>query len=162
MTINRSIREGATAGLLGAATVALWFFVVDLVTGRALYTPLTLGESFLNILGLWRGQGMLEVIVLYTIWHVLAFVIVGTLAAWVLNVSETEPGHLAGLFLLFAVFEIAFYLYLFILSRNGRFVDIAWYQIGAANLLAAFVMGRYLFRRHPGALHEMDKALAGR
>jgi hypothetical protein len=156
------MKEGMRAGLLGAAAVALWFFVVDLLMGRPLATPTALGESLLGVLGLDRGQSTTEIVVLYTVWHVVAFMLVAVLTAWMLNVSEREPSHLAGLFLLFAVFEAAFYLYLYLLSRNGRFVFIAWYQIGAANLLAAFVMGRYLFGRHPGALHRMSEALAGR
>ena len=160
--VSRTLKEGTRAGLLGAAAVALWFFVVDLVMGHPLATPTALGGSLLGVLGLERGQGTAEIVVLYTIWHVAVFVLVGTLTAWMLDVSDREPSHLAGLFLLFAVFEVAFYLYVYLLSRSGRFVNIAWYQIGAANLLAAFVMGRWLFRRHPGAMHRMSEALAGR
>lgn len=162
MAVNRSIREGVWAGLLGAATVAIWFFVVDLVMGRPLYTPATLGEAFMTILGPLRGEGTLQFTLLYTLVHVIVFVIFGILVAWVMNASEKEPSHLAGLFILFVVFEVGFYLYLLILSRNGRFIDIAWYQIGLANLAAAFVMGRYLFRKHPDAIRQMDEALAGR
>ena len=116
----------------------------------------------LGVVGLLRGQGALELITVYTVWHVLAFVIFGILVAWILNASEAEPSHLAGLFLLFAAFEIGFYLFLYTLSLRGSLVDIAWYQIGAANLLAAVVMGRNLFRAHPGALHHLNDALAGR
>jgi hypothetical protein len=161
--MNRTIREGLIAGILGGSAVALWFFAVDMVTGQPFHTPRVLGESFLNVLGLWRGQGLVELLVLYTIWHFLVFVVVGVLAAWMLNASEREPSHLAGLFLLFAVFEVAFYLYVYALSwRGGRLVALPWYQIAAANLLAAVVMGRFLFRAHPNAMHNMNDALAGR
>ena len=162
MIQNRTINEGVRAGLLGAATVAIWFFVVDLVMGRPLYTPATLGEALMTILGPLDGEGTLQFTLLYTLFHVVVFMIFGILVAWVMNAADKEPSHLAGLFILFAVFEVGFYLYLLILSRNGRFIDIAWYQIGIANLLAALVMGRYLFRAHPNAARQMDEALAGR
>ena len=35
--------EGLITGILGAATVALWFFLVDAIKGRPLYTPTVLG-----------------------------------------------------------------------------------------------------------------------
>lgn len=162
MTGNRTINEGVRAGLFGAAAVALWFFVVDIVTARPLHTPLALGRAVLATLGLERGQGTVEVVALYTLLHVVAFIITGILAAWMINASDEEPSHLAGLFLLFVAFELGFHFYVYGLSMQGQAVDIAWYQIGAANLLAAYVMGRYLFRAHPGSLHNMNEALAGR
>ena len=162
MIQNRTINEGVRAGLLGAATVAIWFFIVDLVMGRPLYTPATLGEALMTILGPLDGEGTLQFTLLYTLFHVVVFMVFGILVAWVMNAADKEPSHLAGLFILFVVFEVGFYLYLLILSRNGRFIDIAWYQIGIANLLAALVMGRYLFRAHPNAARQMDEALAGR
>ncbi|MCC6316377.1 MAG: hypothetical protein IT361_01705 [Gemmatimonadaceae bacterium] len=159
---NRTISEGVHAGLLGAAVVALWFLVVDVVGGRPMHTPFALGEAVLAVLGLQRGQGMVEVVALYTLIHVVAFTIGGILVAWMVNASDREPSHLAGLFLLFIAFELGFHLCVYALSRRGQFVDIAWYQVGVANVLAAIAMGRYLFRAHPGALHRLDDALAGR
>jgi hypothetical protein len=162
MTNSRTINEGIRAGILGAAVVAVWFVVVDLIMGRPLYTPMTLGEALRSIFGPVPTDANVQLVVMYTVVHFAVFILVGVLAAWIMNASEGEPGHLAGLFLLFIVFEAGFYLYLYLLAQNGRFVDIAWYQIGAANLLSAFAMGRYLFRAHPGSLQAMDKALAGR
>ena len=41
----RIMREGFVAGLIGAAAVALWFLVVDLVGGNAFFTPSMLGSA---------------------------------------------------------------------------------------------------------------------
>ena len=38
-TPERLSYEGVVAGTLGAVTVALWFFVIDLFQGRPLHTP---------------------------------------------------------------------------------------------------------------------------
>ena len=45
------VREGLIAGFLGATAVAVWFFVVDLIGGRPLFTPNALGEGLLSIFG---------------------------------------------------------------------------------------------------------------
>jgi len=34
MQLTRVLREGFIAGLIGAAAVALWFLVVDVIAGR--------------------------------------------------------------------------------------------------------------------------------
>ena len=162
MLKSRIVREGTISGLLGAAAVALWFFIVDIVTGNPLYTPATLGEALMSILGPIRGESAIQFTALYTIFHVIAFVILGIVVAAIMNASDREPSYLALLFLLFVVFEIAFTFYLYLLSMNGRFVEIAWYQIGIANLLASAAMGWYLFRKHPGSVHRMSEALAGK
>ena len=40
------IREGLIAGAAGAAAVAFWFLVLDLIEGRILFTPGALGSVF--------------------------------------------------------------------------------------------------------------------
>ena len=42
--ISRVYTEGITAGILGAATVAVWFFVLDVFSGQPFYTPNVLGN----------------------------------------------------------------------------------------------------------------------
>ena len=37
--------EGLVAGLIGAATIAVWFFILDLYNGRPFYTPNVLGAA---------------------------------------------------------------------------------------------------------------------
>ena len=39
------LREGITVGLIGAAIVMLWFFIVDLAAGVPLRTPALLGAA---------------------------------------------------------------------------------------------------------------------
>ena len=45
------VREGLIAGFLGATAVAVWFFVVDLIGGRPLFTPNALGVGLLSVFG---------------------------------------------------------------------------------------------------------------
>ena len=43
MNFGRLLREGFITGIIGAAAVAVWFFIVDLVAGTAFFTPSVLG-----------------------------------------------------------------------------------------------------------------------
>src|SRR5947207_10805934 len=42
------LREGVVAGVIGAAVVAVWFFVIDAIHGEPLHTPKVLGSIFLQ------------------------------------------------------------------------------------------------------------------
>src|ERR671931_209519 len=45
--------EGIVAGLLGAATIAVWFLILDAIQGRPLYTPTVLGTALFR-----SGEGL--------------------------------------------------------------------------------------------------------
>ncbi len=155
---NRVLREGVVAGVVGATSVAVWFFFVDLVGGRPLYTPSVLGESLMNVLGPNRGEGPLEHVMLYTAFHYAAFFVFGIIAAALIRASDREPSILAGFLILFVAFELGFYWFIVLLQRS-LLGSIAWYQIGAANIVAAFLMGRYLVHEHPEVIPRLDAAL---
>ena len=65
------IRDGAIAGVLGAATVALWFLLFDFSRGRLFETPALLAAL------LFHGTARVPTLPLvaeYTIVHVFAFI----------------------------------------------------------------------------------------
>lgn len=157
---SATIREGFIAGVLAASAVALWFFVADILAGAPLYTPLLLVTALLNVLGA-ETSSVFWPIAAYTVFHYAAFIGVGTLVTTLIAASNRDPGYFAGLFLLFAVLEAAFYGYALLLSKLDSVGTIAWYQIAAANLLASSVMGTYLWRKHPEAVRGLDSALRG-
>jgi hypothetical protein len=153
------IREGATAGFLGATAVAVWFFVVDLIGGRPLFTPNVLGEGLISIFGRTPEPTALNVI-WYTIFHYAAFTLVGIIAVVLVHAGERLPSVLAGSMTLFVAIEIGFYGFVAMLQQTvlGNF---AWYQILAGNLLAAVAMGTYLWRAHPAMRDGLVRALEG-
>jgi hypothetical protein len=162
MTERRNVRrDGVIAGLLGAAGVALWFFVVDLMAGQPLRTPGMLGEAMLGILGHGIHNTLFVNAAAYTVFHVLAFVGVGYVASELVNVSRHIPQVGAGLLLLFAVFECGFYFLAMMVSSPEILGALAWYQIGAANLVAAALMGGFLWRRHPEFGPALQHSLDG-
>ena len=153
------VREGLIAGFLGATAVAVWFFVVDLIGGRLLFTPNILGEGLLSVFGRSPEPRALNIIG-YTIFHYAAFSLVGMLAVVLVHAGERIPSVLAGSMILFVAIELGFYGLVALLQQTvlGNF---AWYQILAGNLLAALLMGTYLWRSHPAMREGLVRALEG-
>ena len=161
-TQHNVLREGFIAGFIGATAVAIWFFVVDILAGQPFATPTFLGRALTSVLGeIPEGEGPVLHIALYTIFHYAAFTVVGTLAVVAVHWAETEPTVLAGFLILFVAIELAFYGFVALLSDPQVFGALAWYQVGAANLISALLMGVYLWRTHPALRRELELALGG-
>ena len=155
MESHNPAREGTIAGIIGASAVALWFLMVDSIAGRPLFTPAVLGASLFDLLGGgFGGRGLFTHVAAYTVIHFAAFILIGIGAAMLMNVLDRRPSLLVGLIGLFLVFELCVIGAVAVLSQSPLFGTIAWYQLGAANLLAAYSMGRYLWRAHHPAPDE--------
>ena len=155
MESHNPVREGAIAGIIGASAVALWFLMVDSIAGRPFFTPAVLGASLFDLLdGGFGGRGLFTHVAAYTVIHFAAFILIGITAAMLMNVLDRRPSLLVGFIGLFLVFELCVFGAVAVLSRSPLFGTIAWYQLGAANLLAAYSMGRYLWRAHHPAVDE--------
>jgi hypothetical protein len=144
--------EGITAGVLGGAAIAVWFFLIDLIHGHPLYTPTVLGTA------LFRGGAGLdspetlpisfEMVTVFTWVHFMVFAVIGGAAAYLLAIAEKMPNSGFGILLLFVVFECGF------IAVSMTFAESALDAIGpfavfVGNLLAAAVMVMYFRRRHP-------------
>ncbi len=142
------VREGLTAGLLGAATVAVWFLLYDLAAGRPLRTPALLGAALFDGL---RDVSALTITVRavarYTVVHGAAFVAFGWAAAGLLALADREPRLLYAFFMLFCCFEVFFVAMVAVLAE-WLLEALAWWAILVGNLLAAGVMLGFFFRAH--------------
>jgi hypothetical protein len=160
---GRSIaRDGITAGIIGATAVAVWFLVVDTIAGHPLHTPRILGTALFSILGPPGNEGASVHILAYTVFHYAAFIVIGIVAAALVHWSEREPTILAGLLILFVAFEVGFYGLTALLAEYLPIGDLAWYQVAAGNLIAAVLMGTYLWRMNPALRQHFVEALDGR
>lgn len=149
MKIPRVVREGVTAGLIGAGSVAAWFLMVDVIAGRPLYTPAVLGSAA------FQGLRDPETVVIgfdsvgaYTATHIFLFILVGLIAAAMASEAKKSPEVLWLLAEFFIVFEIGFYAVVGIVFAP-LLAALAWVNVAAGNLLAALAMGYYLWRAHP-------------
>jgi len=155
------LREGVISGLLGAAAVAVWFFVIDIVSGRPFGTPLMLGRSVASLFGGGEGGSTATYVLGYTVVHVLVFVLVGLVVAAIFNNAESEPSLLIGFLILFVAFEVGWYGWTALLAGSENFGQLAWYQVLLGNLVATAVMGAYMWRAHPGLFDRFSNELAG-
>ena len=143
-------KTGLIAGVIGAVTLALWFLIVDAIQGRPLFTPAFLGTLLFNSgAGLAVTGGLAitaKAVISFTFVHLLVFVLLGGVAAWLLESTERHPHIGFGILLLFVVFEFGF-LAIALLVANQVLQEIHWLKILSGNLLAAAGMFWY-FRRH--------------
>ena len=155
------VREGVVAGVIGALSVAIWFLLVDLFNGQAFFTPALLGNTLFSFFGSTAGETPMLHIAGYTVFHFLAFAGVGMGASFLVAASKQVPAALAGLLILFVAFQVIFYGVTAALAMNELLGGMAWWSIGVANLLAAFGMGRYLYRAHPELRKSFEFAMSG-
>lgn len=144
---HSTVREGIIAGVLGATGVAVWLLIVDALNGRVLYTPSTLGYGLFTLFATTPSSTTASVI-FYTVFHYAAFVAVGLLLVAGIHKARSHPSILALMLILFMCFQLGFY-GLVALVAETRLGDLAWYQVGLANLVATVLMGGYLWRTHP-------------
>ena len=145
-------QEGIVAGTIGAATIAVWFLILDTIKGRPLYTPTVLGTVLFRPGGGLPSSESLpvsfELVLVYTWVHWLIFCMIGGAASLLLRAAERKPDVGFGILLLFVVFEFGF-LVGAMLFAEAILRAIAWPEILVGNLLAAAAMGGYFWRKHP-------------
>jgi hypothetical protein len=160
---NRILRDAIIGGALGATSVAVWFFLVDLILRHPFMTPIALGRGFFSVFGQpTSGDTDVLLVVGYTVFHYLAFILAGLVVAAVVNWAEKQPTVLAGGLILFVAFEVAFYAMSSAFGSIPVLGVLAWYNVAIGNLIASVVMGAYMWRTHPALKAELLYALEGK
>ena len=144
--------DGLLAGVAGAVTIAVWFFIIDVFSGRPLYTPTVLG------LALFRGGAGLaapatiapsfEMVLSFTWVHVLVFLLIGVAASRLIGLAVRNPSFGFGIVLLFVFFEFGFLLASTVIAEPVLHA-LAWPAVLVGNLLAAAAMAATRWWRHP-------------
>jgi hypothetical protein len=132
----------------------VWFLLYDLAAGVPLRTPALLGSALFHGL---RDPGALvislPVVLEYTAFHGIAFILFGWATAGLLALADREPRLLFGWLILFCCFEV-FALAMISALAEWLFESLAWWTILTANLIAAVVMIAIFFRGHRMAVRE--------
>ena len=139
------MRQGLMAGLIGAVAVAMWFFVVDIIEGRAFFTPALLGSVvFWGVRDAAAVVISFQTVAAYTVIHFLAFGVVGVIVSRLLSDAEKEPSLLAVLLQLFIGLELGFHAVSALLFTSIS-AEVAWFNVAISNLIAAGAMGYYFW-----------------
>ena len=154
------VQEGLVTGLIGAGGVAVWFLVIDTISGRPFFTPSVLGSAM--FLGLRDPAAVtieLPAVAAYTLVHIVAFLAVGVIVAAMLAEVRKTP-HVLWLFAeFFIVFEFGFYGVIAIVFTPVAGL-LAWINVAVGNLIAAAGMGYYLWRTNPVLRETLQRHLA--
>ena len=151
------VMDGLFTGMIGALAVALWFLIVDLLNGRALYTPALLGTMLLHggkAVAAGVSVAPLE-IAAYTAFHFVAFIAVGVGLSWLMSLFERFPIMFFVIVVLAVCLQLGFFGLTMALGLEGLGRLQLW-AVVVANLLAAGGMAAYQWRRHPGAIRRIE------
>ena len=155
------LREGLITGLIGAAVVAAWFLVIDLVQGRPLSTPSVLGQVILYRLTTpVITPPDTGAVIAYTLLHIGAFVLFGIAVTQLVHFAMSSPLARFGLMIVAVCFEVFFLIMTFAVFK-GTSSLFPWWSVLAANTLSLLAMGLYLKRSHPGLRHQYEKEPLG-
>ena len=148
----RLTAEGITAGIIGGATIALWFLILDTVRGHPLFTPTLLGTAIFRRAEPIAPPGTLPVsvpmVLLFTMLHALIFIGIGEIAALLVRLAERDANYTFGIVLFLVIFLSGFLFFTMIFAVDVLDV-LSWQAVFAGNILAVAAMGLYFKRRHP-------------
>lgn len=152
---STALKRGTIAGLLGAATVAVWFFALDLAAGHPFRTPAALGHVLL-----FGGRGApsditLGVVASYTLVHILAFVIAGCVFVFIAEQVERTPSFVLLAVMTAIVLEAVGIVNL---AQAAQWGGLGIWSVIIANILAVAAMGFYVWRTHPSLRQELTTA----
>ncbi len=158
-TSNRTVREGISAGLIGASAIALWFGILDAISGNIFATPVMLGKSLGSLFLSGAEPSGAGAFLGYTVLHFALFIGIGLVFSWVVNAAEKVPSALVGFLGLVVAFEVGWVGWTTVLSE--AFGLLTWLQVFIANLVGAAAMGLYMWRQHPALPGRVGAVLAG-
>jgi len=147
------LTRGLVTGLCGAAAVAAWFFLLDLLADRPFRTPAALGSALL--FGASSPEGIeltFRVVAAYTVVHVLAFAVAGVLFLWIAQQIERSSSLLL-LTIPFAIALEAVVVTLLAIRADWVLGGLGVASVLGANLFAVLAMGWYVWRTHPALRH---------
>lgn len=146
---------GMVTGLIGAASVALWFLILDALTGEPFFTPAALGSLlFLGAASPLEVDVNVGVIASYTLLHLAAFLLVGIALVWVADRLQRTPSlWLIGV-LLFIMLEG---LFIGTVGVLGEWVlgALGWWAVVVGNVIAVGAMGLWVWYTHPALRHQL-------
>ncbi len=141
------LAPGLRTGLVGAATVAMWFLALDLVAGSPLRTPTVLGSALvLGAASPGEVQLNVGVIIGYSLLHLATFAGVGIAFVWLTRRIRSTP-DLAVRALGALLFLEVLFLGTAAMVSDWVVEELGWLSVLVANVLAVAAMGGWIWRR---------------
>jgi hypothetical protein len=153
---HSTVREGLITGLLGAAVVAAWYLVADLMGGRPLHTFNVLGGILLHG-DVNPGSRAIDTgaVTGFLLLHLLVFVLTGMLLTYLAHLATRNPSMRMGVWLGLVVAFCFLTGLVFMLNVSTEDRLPLWEVLGAG-LLGVGGMAWMLWRRHPRLGRSFD------
>jgi hypothetical protein len=149
--------RGLITGLLGAAAVAAWFFLLDVIAARPFFTPAALGSAlFFGAQSETEVSMSAGVIAGYTVLHAALFFGAGLLFVKVADYLEQRPQRVL-LVLLTAILLEALLLATIAVYAEWILGALGIWAITVANGLAILVMAWQAWRTHPALRQQLPR-----
>lgn len=143
---HATVREGIVAGCIGASVVAVWYFIIDVATGRFMRTPNAIATLLFG--SGTTDAGNLGTIAIVTIIHFSAFIAVGCVIVALMHLATKHIAWRMGV-LLALVIATGFFAGLGYALGPATGQTFPHWTVLGGSLLAVLAMGFYLWRTHP-------------
>ena len=154
-------REGTVTGVLGAILVSLWYFVFDLAAGVPFRTSNVLGKVlFRGDLASGVHDIVPEIVISFTIVHVLVFVLAGLGLTFLVHLSTRDPSWRMGVWI-GLVCAFAFFAGVTFMMSTATAERMPLWSVLGGNALGIVGMAWYLWRRHPRLEQSFHEAPLG-
>jgi hypothetical protein len=152
------LSRGLVTGLIGAVAVMAWFLILDVAAGSPFRTPGALGSALLfgasNVTEMRVDAG---VVAAYTIVHLAAFALAGTVFVAIAEQYERAPDMLMIIALASIVLEALVVATMALMAQWALGV-LGVVSVLVANLIAVVAMGWHVWRTHPSLRHRLHEA----
>lgn len=155
---HSAFREGAIAGAFGAAAVALWYFVIDMLRGLPMHTPNLIAQV---LFGTGRSDaGEFGTLAVVTVVHFAVYMVVGVVLAALAHLAIRDIAWRMGVLLALVISGGFFSGLAYMLGplTGERFPH--WTVLGGA-LVAVLTMGGYLWYTHPSLASSLSAVALG-
>ncbi len=144
---HSTVREGAIAGAIGAAVIAIWYFIFDVLAGQPLFTPNAIADRIFG--GEASDAGGLGIIAVVTIIHGAVFMLAGMALTAMVHLASRHIEWRMGVLLAFVI-GTAFFAGLGYAAgiRDGQQLIPHWKVLGGSVLGIASIV-TFLWRTHP-------------
>ena len=160
-TRSEIFQQGLVAGMLGYAAVVVFFALVNALGGHSIfYTAALLGSAlFYGARDLSQVAVAPGPVLSYNGVHLLAFVALGVIAAWLTELSERGPQFWYVAALVLIGFAFHGFALLLGLTESLRAALPAW-TVLVSGVLGSGAMAAYLLRAHPRVRHALHAEMA--
>jgi hypothetical protein len=147
--------ERVRAGLLGAASVWLWVFLSDWLSGASLRTATFLGRAVLSHIA--PGAPVWQSVIAFTVVHGALWTGIAALILLFVHMAARIPAVLMFVAVVFILLQLAMVALATALSL-GPLGTLAWRSVFVGNAVGWTVTWWYIFRWHPELRAELAKA----